>query len=204
VSQERHPIEAEIHPLLAQRWSPRAFSGESLNVATLLQLFEAARWAPSSMNEQPWRFIVARRDEPEAFERIFNCLSESNRRWAGSAGALVLAVAARFNTRSGRENGSARYDLGQAVAQLSVQAIAAGLYVHQMGGFSVDAAREAFAIPEGFDPVVAIAIGRLGDPGALADVDREREVSARSRRVLAETVFAGSWGQPAPLTKSAG
>ncbi|HRF48247.1 MAG TPA: nitroreductase family protein [Anaerolineales bacterium] len=204
MSQERHPIEAEIHPLLAQRWSPRAFSGESLSTATLRQLFEAARWAPSSMNEQPWRFIVARRDERDAFERIFNCLSESNRRWAGSAGALVVAVAARFSTRSGRENGSARYDLGQAVAHLTVQAMAAGLYVHQMGGFSADAAREALAIPEGFDPVVAIAIGRLGDPSTLAETDREREASTRSRRALAETVFAGSWGQSAPFTDSAG
>ncbi len=191
----------DIHPLLMARWSPRAFSGESLTDAELLPLFEAARWAPSGNNEQPWRFIVARHDQPEAFARIYSCLSENNRRWAGSAGALVLAVTARINTR-GRENNHARYDLGQAVAHLSVQATADGLFVRQMGGFSATAAREAFSIPEEFDPVVVMAIGRMGDPATLADADRERELSTRSRRELAETVFAGVWNQPASLAQT--
>jgi nitroreductase len=186
----------DIHPHLAGRWSPRAFSGESLTDADLLPLFEAARWAPSGSNEQPWRFIVARHDQPEAFSRIFECLSESNRRWAGSAGALVIAVAARTNSR-GRDNAFARYDVGQAVAQLTLQATAAGLFVHQMGGFSADAAREAFTIPADFDPVVALAVGRPGDPATLAEVDRERDLATRSRRELAQIVFNEAWDHPA-------
>ena len=187
-----------IHPLLRERWSPRTFSGESLSDAALLPLFEAARWAPSGNNEQPWRFIVARHDQPDAFARIYNCLSENNRRWAGSAGALVIAVTARINSR-GRENNHARYDLGQAVAHLSVQATADGLFVRQMGGFSATAAREAFSIPEAFDPVVVIAIGHKADP---ADGDRELELSTRSRRDLTETVFADTWNQPASLAQA--
>ncbi len=198
MSQDRLEAQIEIAPLLAARWSPRAFSGESLSPADLAALFEAARWAPSASNEQPWRFIVARRDQPDAFTRVFECLSEGNRRWAGSAGALCIGVAARINSR-GRENGHARYDLGQAVAHLSIQASTAGLYVHQMGGFSAEAARATFAIPDGFDPVVAIALGRLGDPNTLAENDRERELDPRRRRPLAETVFTGVWGRPADL-----
>lgn len=199
MSQHRNEPAATLHPLLETRWSPRAFSTESLTDAELLPLFEAARWAPSASNEQPWRFIVARRDQAEAFGRIFACLSESNRRWAGTAGALAIAVAARF-TGSGRENGHARYDLGQAVAHLTVQAADAGIYVHQMGGFSADAARTAFAIPEGFDPAVAIALGRLGDVEALDERDRERESKTRDRRSLSKTVFGGAWDEPASLT----
>lgn len=190
----------DIHPLLMERWSPRAYTGESLSDTDLLPLFEAARWAPSGNNEQPWRFIVARRDQPDAFARIYDCLSENNRRWAGSAGALVIAVTACITAR-GRENKHARYDLGQAVAHLSIQATADGLSVRQMGGFSATAAREAFSIPEEYDPVVVIAIGRRGDPSTLADVDRERELSTRTRRALAETVFAGAWDQPAGLAQ---
>ncbi len=199
MSQHRNEPAATLHPLLETRWSPRAFSTESLTDAELLPLFEAARWAPSASNEQPWRFIVARRDQAEAFGRIFACLSESNRRWAGTAGALAIAVAARF-TGSGRENSHARYDLGQAVAHLTVQAADAGIYVHQMGGFSADAARAAFAIPEGFDPAVAIALGRLGDVEALDERDRERESKTRDRRSLSKTVFGGAWDEPASLT----
>lgn len=198
MSQHRNEPATSVHPLLEARWSPRAFSGGALTDAELLPLFEAARWAPSASNEQPWRFIVARRDQAEAYGRIFACLSESNRRWAGSAGALVIAVSAKM-ARSGRENGHARYDLGQAVAHLTVQASAAGIYVHQMGGFSADAARAACAIPAGYDPAVVIALGRLGDPEALDERDRERELTARDRRPLRETVFSGSWGEPTSL-----
>ncbi len=199
MSQHRNEPAAVLHPLLETRWSPRAFNGESLTDAELLPLFEAARWAPSAANEQPWRFIVARRDQAEAFSRIFACLSESNRRWAGTAGALAIAVAARV-TGSGRENGHARYDLGQAVAHLTFQATEAGIFVHQMGGFSADAARAAFSIPEGFDPAVAIALGRLGDLNTLDQRDREREMTTRNRRSLNNTVFGGAWDEPASLT----
>lgn len=196
----RHPI----HPLLARRWSPRAFAPRPLEPATIRSLLEAAAWAPSSRNAQPWRFILASREEPETFERILNCLNENNRSWARNAGLLLVALA-RLTVGEGeeeRENRHARHDVGQALAHLSVEATARDLFVHQMGGFSRECVREQFEVPDGIEPVTAVAIGHYGDIEALPEALQRRERGARRRRPLREWVFGAGWGEPHPVIES--
>jgi nitroreductase len=187
-----------IHDLLRRRWSPLAFSARRVEPATLLTLFEAARWAPSSFNEQPWRFLVATKDEPAEFERMLDCLVPGNQRWAKDAPVLMLSIAARTFTRNNRPNRHAMYDTGAAVMSLIVQATALGLYAHQMGGFSIERAREVYAIPEEHEPAAAIALGYLGEPDSLAEDLRERELKPAARKPLTEFVYASGWGSTAP------
>jgi nitroreductase len=191
------PAEAPLHPLIGQRWSPRAFSSEPLDAATLHSLLEAARWAPSSMNEQPWSFIVADRgQDAEAYARIVSALMPANAAWAGKAPVLIAAVARMNWTRSGAPNHHAFYDTGQAVAQLALQAGALGLAVHQMGGFDAGQLRAATGIPEGYEPVTVLAVGYPGDPATLSGDLRARETAPRRRRPLGESVHAGAWSKP--------
>jgi nitroreductase len=184
-----------IHPLIAARWSPRGLDpAAEVSDAQLLTLFEAARWAASSGNLQPARYLVGRRGS-RTFERIFGVLKPRNQRWTSAAAALVLGVAVTAD-ESGREIPYARYDLGQATAQLALQAVAEGLVVHQMAGFFPDSARTEFALPRYHEPTVAVAIGRLGSPDGLPEDLREREARPRVRRPLAQTVFTGEYGTP--------
>ncbi len=193
----------EITELLRQRWSPRAFDPRSVEPEKLRALLEAARWAPSCMNEQPWHFIVARRAEDEDFQRLADCLTGNNRQWAPQAPVLLLSVARTSFARNDRPNRHALHDLGLAVGQLLVQATSLGLVVHQMAGFDEQKAREALHIPEGFEPVAAIAIGYPGDPDQLDDALRERELGPRVRRTQSEFVHAGSWRRPLELPDEA-
>lgn len=185
-----------IHELIQRRWSPRAFSSESLAREDLLALLEAARWAPSAMNEQPWRYLVALREDEESFSRLLGCLDEGNRVWAKGAAALLIAVGAARYARNDQDNGHAWYDVGQANAQLALEATARGLFVHPMGGFDGDKAREELAIPEGFDPICALAIGHAGDADQLPEELKQRELAPRSRRDVADFAFAGRWQIP--------
>ncbi|NDJ62433.1 MAG: nitroreductase [Chloroflexi bacterium] len=194
-AETRYPI----HDLLRERWSPRAFADRPVDPETLGSLLEAARWAPSSRNEQPWRVIVATRAEPAAYARMFGCLKEGNQRWAGRAPVLLLAVAKLEFTEPMSDNRHAAYDVGQAMAHLSVQATALGLSVRQMGGFIPECARETYAIPAGFEPLAMLAIGYLDAPETLPDDLAERERAARTRKPFSAWVFAGTWGQAAPL-----
>jgi nitroreductase len=187
-----------IHDLLMQRWSPRAFAAQAVEQEKLLRLFEAARWAPSGSNLQPWNFIVATSAEPEAHARMVEVLGVRNQLWAKAAPVLLLAIA-KTERQPGTPNRYAWYDLGQSVAHLSVQATAEGLSVHQMAGFDAEKARELFGIPQGYDAVTAIAIGYLGDPENLPEDIRTREREPRSRKPLSEFVFAGSWGEPVEI-----
>jgi len=182
-----------ILDLLAERRSPYGFSSRRVEPEKLHRLFQAARWAPSSYNEQPWSFLVATRDNPEEYDRLLSTLVEFNRQWAGQAPVLVLGVAKLAFDRDGRTNRHAWYDLGQAVADLTVQATAEGLSVHQMAGFDAAKARQEFQIPTGYEPVVVMAIGypvdsEVSDPGR-----------PRSRKPVEEFVFGGHWGQPSML-----
>lgn len=192
-----HPI---LEPL-RERWSPYAFAPTPVSRATLRSLFEAARWAPSSFNEQPWRFVVGTpTDAPEAFAKLVDCLFEGNAVWAKDAPVLALALARTAFTHNEKPNRVAFYDTGQAVGALSVQAGALGLHLHQMGGFSLEKARAHFGIPDNVEPVAMIAIGYLGDPESLPtdDLRARHDNPVRSRRPLAETVLS-EWGTRSPL-----
>lgn len=184
-----------VHELIARRWSPRAFADRSITEAQLDRLLEAARWAPSSFNGQPWAFLVATREEADNFARLLGCLVEFNQTWARSASALAIAVAQLNFSHNQQPNRHAWYDLGLAVGNLTVQATAEGLFVHQMGGFNPAQARAEFRIPDGWEPVAALAIGYLGDPQQLPDGLRERELAAPQRKPRASFVFRGQWGE---------
>ncbi len=181
----------EIDPLLKKRWSPRSFKPVSLTEEEIGSLMEAARWTASASNLQPWRFIVARRDD-EHFERMLAPLADGNTMWARDAGALILSVA-QTHKEDGSEIGYAAHDLGQANAMITLQAESLGLRTHQMAGFSKDKAREEFGIPEGFVPMTYIAIGHQGEPEKLADFLEEREKAPRSRKTLEEIVLRGNF-----------
>ena len=188
-----------IHNLLNQRWSPRAFSERRVEKEKLIALFEAARWAPSCFNEQPWSFIVTTREEPAEYERMLACLVDTNIRWARLAPVLMLSVAKLNFEYNGKPNRHAFHDVGLAVENLIVQASAFGLYVHQMAGYHLDRAREAFAIPATHEPVAGIALGYLGDPEQLPEDLRDREKAHRERMPLKDFVFSGAWNRTSSL-----
>ena len=190
------------HPILetlGKRWSPRAFDGRPVPREDLLSLFEAARWAPSCYNDQPWFFIMAEKNDTEAYERLFGVLLPGNQKWAGSAPVLMLSVARTVFGTGGKPNRHALHDVGQAVAQLTVQAVSRGIFVHQMAGISQGKAREVLNLPDDCAPVAAIALGYPGDPEALHDELRVMETSPRQRKPLSEFVFQGTFGTPAEI-----
>ncbi|MEI7556261.1 nitroreductase family protein [Candidatus Chlorohelix sp.] len=190
-----------IHEILANRWSPRAFSSQPVEEEKLLSLFEAARWSPSGGNSQPWSFIVGTQSDPETHQKIFDVLVPGNQAWNKDVPVLVLSVA-KVSLQPGKPYRWALYDVGQAVAHLTVQAGAFGLYVHQMAGFDSEKAQQVFQIPEGYEVVTAIAIGYPGDADQLPEPLRERELAPRTRKPLSEFVFKGSWNQPLKLPAS--
>lgn len=194
----RNPAAADqpILELLRERWSARAFNDPEIEPSTLLRLFEAARWSPSSANEQPWRFVIARRSNKEAFSRLLSALNPGNQTWASRAAVVGFASAALNSQRTGAPNRWAWYDTGQAMAYLSVQATHEGLIVHQMAGFDAGRARQACGLPEGFEPAAAFVIGYPGDPSLLEEHNQKRESAQRTRRPITETVFEGRWGEP--------
>ena len=188
-------VDPKVHDILRRRWSRRAFSTQPVSSDTLLTLFEAARWAASSANEQPWRFVVATKDNPTEYARILGCLVELNQVWAKLAAVLVItAVKTTFTSRE-RVNPHAMHDLGLATGNLMAQATSMGLFTHPMAGFDAEKARAVLRIPEGFDPATAIAIGYEGDPSVLPEDVRKRELAERVRKPLSDFLFAGLWGK---------
>jgi nitroreductase len=188
-----------VHYLIRGRWSPRAFSNRTVERDKLLILLEASRCAASCYNEQPWSFLIATQDQPAEYDRLFSCLVEFNQSWAKSAPVLMLSVAKLHFDNDGRENRHAFHDVGAAACNLTTQAIALDLFVHQMAGFDGAKARSLFGIPEGWEPVAMMAIGYLGDPQTLPESLRERELAPRTRKPLTELVFTGGWNQPSDL-----
>jgi nitroreductase len=193
---------APVHEIIERRWSPVAFSPRAVEPEKLRSVLEAARWAPSSFNEQPWVFLVSTKDDREAYERLLGCLMEGNRVWAQYAPVLMLSVAKLSFALNGKPNRHALHDVGAASAYLTMQATALGLYVHQMAGYDVERARREFSIPPGFEPAAAIALGYLGDDTVLPEKLRGRSPLQRNRKPLSEFVFTGSWGNTSPLVKS--
>lgn len=198
---ENHNLEYPLHPLLAQRRSLRAFAETPVDPEILRSLLEAARRAPSSFNDQPWRFLVATRQSRPEFEQLLNCLMEFNVRWAQHAPVLLLSVV-RLNLSSTSEpNRHAFYDVGQAMAHITLQANALGLTVCQMAGFEIEKARETFSIPDGYEPVTVAAIGYPGDPATLPEKLRRKQIASRQRDPVEEFVFETTWGQPVVWTR---
>ncbi len=187
-----HPV----HEVIEKRWSPYAFANREVSEEDLFSLFEAARWAPSSYNEQPWSYIVATRAQRSGFERLLSCLVEGNQLWAKAASILALGVATLNFKRNDKPNKAAIHDLGLAAGNLVLEATVRGLSVHQMIGILPDRARELYEIPDGSEAVTGIAIGYAGDPDALPDHLKERDLAPRERRPLSNFVFGSSWGSP--------
>ena len=195
------PAQYPIAELIARRWSPRAFDERAVEPEKLKTLFEAARWAPSSNNEQPWRFLAATRDNRSDYDRLLNCLTERNLKWASRAPVLMLSVASLFFEDDGKPNRHALHDTGMAVENLVLQATALGLQAHQMAGYDVGKARTDCQIPSGFEPVAMIAVGYPGDPAILPDYLHQRELKPRERQPIMDFVFTTSWGRPSPLVR---
>jgi nitroreductase len=188
-----------IHELLAERWSPYAFQDRLVSEADLCSLFEAARWAASSYNEQPWSYIVSTKENPELFQQLLSCLVDANQFWAKDAPVLALGIVSHKFTRNQKDNRAAIHDLGLATSNLVVEATARGICVHQMIGILPDKARELFEIPDGYEAWTGMAIGYQGDPTTLPDALKERDLTPRQRKPLEQFVFAGKWGNVSPL-----
>jgi nitroreductase len=192
-----HPI----NELFARRWSPYAFAERPVSKADLLSLFEAARWAPSSYNEQPWSYLVATKEDPQAFELLLSCLVEGNQAWAKHAPVLALGCTRLKFTRNGKPNDAAHHDLGLASENLVVEATARGLAVHQMIGILPDRARAVYRVPEDVQPLTGLAIGYPGDPAKLPENMRARDSARRPRKPLGDFVFGGQWGSTSSLVQ---
>lgn len=187
-----------IHPNLADRRSILAFSAKPIDDVTLTALFEAARWAPSAYNEQPWRFIIARKGE-NGFDQLLDCLAVANRNWAKDAALLFLTVAKRTLSQNGSTNRHNLHDLGLAVGNITFQAKEAGIDLHQMGGFDATKAKDHFNIPDDFEAVAVVAAGYPGPPEELPEALKARASRPRVRKPNGELVFTGQFGHPHPI-----
>lgn len=202
-AQETHEKKKAPHvngvlPIFHERWSPRSFSDRAVSRETLAKVFEAARWAASSFNEQPWRFLVGERGS-ETYKHIFASLGEPNRKWAVRAPILMLGVTLTKFSHNGAPNRVAVYDLGAAASYMTLQAAELGVSTHQMAGFDADKARELLGIPAEYAIGAAIAMGYQDEPAKLDDAQLiERETGARERKLLREFVLE-SWGKPMDL-----
>jgi nitroreductase len=192
-----HPV----HELIVKRWSPYGFADRPVSDNDLRSLFEAARWAPSSYNEQPWSYLVATKDDRAAFARLLSCLVEANQAWAQAAPVLALGCTRLFFTLNGKPNAAAVHDLGLASGNLCLEATARGLYVHQMIGILPDKARELYHIPQEVQPLTGLAIGYAADPTTLPEKLRERDLAPRTRKALAGFVFGGEWGTASGIAR---
>jgi nitroreductase len=186
-----------LNETILRRWSPRAFADRPVTHADMNKLFEAARWAASSFNEQPWRFLVGFRGDP-TFLKIFESLAAANQVWAKNAPVLMLSVGKRRFTQNGYPNHYALYDTGAATANIALQATVLGFHTHSMGGFDRDKIRAALQVPEDFEIGAVTAIGYLGTADALPDSLKSAETSARKRKPISEFVFS-EWNRAAEL-----
>ena len=188
--------EQPIHPLLADRWSSRAYDPAQLvSNESLLSIMEAARWGPSCMGDQPWQFIVFHKRDATPWTQALNCLSIGNQNWAMDASILILACANQKFSHNDKTNRWNQYDTGAACENICLQATSLGLVAHQMGGFDVEKTRELFQIPSQYDLMSFIAIGF---PLALEKISAEalsKEKEARKRKPLREVFYTNHWGE---------
>ena len=195
---KKAPRVSGVLPVFHERWSPRSFAERDVSRETLAKVFEAARWAASSANEQPWRFIVGLRGT-ETYKKIFESLMPGNQKWAGLAPVLMIGTALKNFSAKGTPNPFALYDLGAAASYMSLQAAALGLAAHQMAGYDPDKARKLLGVPDDYLAGSAIAMGYQDEPEKLGDAGLiQREIAPRERKALGEFVFA-AWGEPMEL-----
>jgi len=180
-----------IDPLFVRRWSPRAMTGEPITEKELMTLFEAGRWAPSTYNEQEWRFLYARRDGPH-WPTFFDLLADGNKAWCDKAAVLVVVVSHRVFTRNGKPNPVHTFDCGAAFENIALQGTIMGLVVHGMQGFDDERAAQELRVPSDYKPEVMVAIGRPGDPNALPEPVRRHEVPS-GRKPLREIICEGTF-----------
>jgi nitroreductase len=192
--------EAPVLDVIRQRWSPVIYAPRTVEPQKLLSVFEAARWAPSSFNEQPWSFLVARKEEPEEFARMLSCLVPGNVAWAQHVPVLLISVAKRQFEHNHQPNRHALHDTGIATGFLMLQAAVLGLAAHGMAGFDAEKARQLYEIPESHEAVAAIGLGYPGDEQGAPEELRKRNVR-KSRRTLDQFVFSSRWGQTSLLVK---
>ena len=192
--------EYEILDVLKQRWSPRAFADKPVEKEKLRALFEAARWSASSFNEQPWRFFVATGDDKAAYDKALSCLVEKNQAWAKGAPVLILTVTRKNFTKNDKPNRVHEHDLGLAMGNLTTQATALGLCLHQMAGVDLDKVREKYHVPDGYEPATGIALGYEGNADDLPEQwMRDAEKSPRERKPFSEFVFGDDFGKPSSV-----
>lgn len=195
---KKAPAVDGVLPFFHERWSPRSFADRDVSPDLLKKAFEAARWAASSFNEQPWRFLLGLRGT-STHDKIFRSLGEFNQKWAGKAPVLILGVTKTKSSQSGKDNRVALYDLGAAASYFTLEAAALGLASHQMAGFDPEAARTALGIPAEYAIGAVIALGYQGEPEALTDEKMlDQETKPRTRKNLSEIVFS-AWDEPAEL-----
>ncbi|HEY3626565.1 MAG TPA: nitroreductase family protein [Terracidiphilus sp.] len=192
------PADERILPAIRHRWSPRSFADRDVNPADLKTIFEAVRWAPSSYNEQPWRYFVGTRGS-ETYNKILQSLGEFNQAWARSAPVLTLNVARTTFSHNNTPNPVALYDLGASAATLCYEAASLGLFTHQMAGYDREVARKLFNVPDEYIFGAAMALGYQGEPSALPNEQMiAQETASRQRKPLSEFVLS-AWGVPARL-----
>jgi nitroreductase len=187
-----------IHELLKKRWSPRAFDEKPVEKEKIQSILEAARWAPSSMNQQPWRFIVGIQPD-ETFHKILETLVSLNQLWAKSVPVLIATFGRKFMNNSEKNNLSYQYDVGQAVAHLSIEAMNQGLYVHQMSDFEPKQMVDAFDVPFEYKPLTVVAVGYMGDVDKLHPRMQADEKKRRERFETKDLVYNLIFGQPTNL-----
>jgi nitroreductase len=194
-----NPVAHSVMEPVRERWSPRAFAERPVETKKLQTLFEAARWSASSYNEQPWRFIVVHKHDAQAFERMLGVANEWNQSWARLAPVLILTIAKKTFTKSGKPNRHSWYDLGSAVGYMSLEAVRHNLFIHQMAGFDAEKAKAQFNIPDGFEAVSLLALGYQGDVRRLPEDLRESEQRKRERKPQTDFVFEKAFGEAAKL-----
>lgn len=190
-----------IHDLLATRWSPRAYDKtRPVTREQLVTIMEAGRWAPSCNGDEPWRYLVwDRTRDPEGWQKVFDCLSENNRKWVQNVPVLMLSCAGNLFGLTGKPNRWTQHDTGAASVCMALQAVALGLVIHQMGGFDAEKMRAAFAIPADYTPMAVIAVGYQAEPDILDEETKAKELRPRARKPLPERFFEGGWEKPVSL-----